>query len=95
MDYNIIVDGMPQFVDNLELHKSETLSCRTIFNCSYSKPIKGLSILIHVHFLWKNVKCRNFPLYFYPSMKSDSEKLEPGTYHLLRVSHKFPQLQKV
>ncbi|KAF7811458.1 CST complex subunit CTC1 isoform X1 [Senna tora] len=63
MDYNIIVDGLAQLVDHLELHKSETLSCRNIFNCSYTQATKGI--------------------------------LEPGTYHLLRVPHKPPLLQKM
>ncbi|XP_054786835.1 CST complex subunit CTC1 isoform X2 [Prosopis cineraria] len=95
MDYNIIMDGIPELVDHLEFYDTKTLSCGAIFNCKFTQATKDLSILIHAHFLWKNVKCRNFPLYFYPSMKNESKILEPGNYHLLRVSHKFPQLQKM
>ncbi|XP_028799438.1 CST complex subunit CTC1 [Neltuma alba] len=94
MDFNIIVDGIPELVDHLELYDAESLSCGAIFKCKFTQPTKDLNLLIHVHFLWKNVQCRNFPLHFYPSMKNESKILEPGNYHLLRVSHKFPQLQK-
>ncbi|KAI9118727.1 hypothetical protein K1719_010172 [Acacia pycnantha] len=95
MDFNIIVDGIPELVDHLELYDTESLSCGSIFNCKFTQATKDSSLLIHVHFLWRNVKCRNFPLYFYPSMKNESKILEPGNYHLLRVSHKFPLLQKM
>ncbi|KAK4284024.1 hypothetical protein QN277_000912 [Acacia crassicarpa] len=95
MDFNIIVDGIPELVDHLEFYDTESLSCGSIFNCKFTQATKDLSLLVHVHFLWRNVKCRNFPLYFYPSMKNESKILEPGNYHLLRVSHKFPLLQKM
>ncbi|KAI4353113.1 hypothetical protein L6164_002085 [Bauhinia variegata] len=92
MNYTIIVDGVADRVDHLSLLESEFLSCRTIFNCS--QVARELNISIYVHFLWKNVKCRNFPCYPCISSKNDAERPEPGTYHLLRVSHKFPLLQK-
>lgn len=95
MEFNIIIDGIPELVDQLEFYDIESLSCGAIFNCKLTQKTKGLSLLIHAHFLWKNIKCRNSPLHFYPSMKNESKMLGPGNYHLLRVSHKFPQLLKV
>ncbi|KAK7317482.1 hypothetical protein RJT34_01757 [Clitoria ternatea] len=91
-DYDVVVDGTGELVDQLELLGSESLSCRTIFNCTLSE--RQLSTSIFIYCLWKNAKCRKFPLYSCINCKSETETPEPGSYYLFRVSHKFPLQEK-
>lgn len=90
-NYDVIVDGIDELVDQLEF--SESLSCRMIFNCIQVR--REFSTSISVYCLWKNVKCRNFLLCPSINNKSETKILESGSYHLLRVSHKFPPQEKV
>lgn len=87
------MDKIDEPVDQIERLGSESLSCRTIFDCS--KAERELSTPFFVCCHWKNVKCRNIPLYSCINSKNESETLEPGSYHVLRVSHKFPLQEKV
>lgn len=80
-------------MDQIELLGSESLSCRTIFNCTKAEGELSTSIFVYCH--WKNAKCKNIPLYSCINSKNETETLEPGSYHLLRVSHKFPLQEKV
>nr|XP_004511201.1 CST complex subunit CTC1 isoform X2 [Cicer arietinum] len=89
-NYDVIVDGNGELVDQLELN--ESLSCRVIFNCTQVK--REFSTSISVYCLWKNIKCRNFPLYPCINSKNETKILESGSYQLLRVSHKFPLQEK-
>ncbi|KAK7313892.1 hypothetical protein VNO77_39096 [Canavalia gladiata] len=90
--YDVFVDSIGELVDQFELFGSESLSCRTIFNCTQAE--RELSTSIFVYCPWKNAKCRKFPLYSSINDKNETETLEPGSYHLLRVSHKFPPQEK-
>jgi len=90
-NYDVIVDGIDELVDQLEF--SESLSCRMIFNCT--KVGRRFSTSISVYCLWKNVRCRKSPLYPCINSKNEAKILESGSYHLLRVSHKFPLQEKV
>lgn len=90
-NYDVIVDGIDELVDQLEF--SESLSCRMIFSCIQVR--REFSASISVYCLWKNVKCINFPLYPCIYSKNETKILESGSYHLLRVSHKFPPQEKV
>ncbi|TKY68592.1 CST complex subunit CTC1 [Spatholobus suberectus] len=92
MDYDVIVDGIGELVDQFELLGSESLSCGTIFNCTKAERELCTSIFVYCH--WKNAKCRKIPLYSCINSKNETETLEPGSYHLLRVSHKFPLQEK-
>ncbi|XP_022633687.1 CST complex subunit CTC1 isoform X2 [Vigna radiata var. radiata] len=92
-DYEVFMDKIDEPVDQIERLGSESLSCRTIFDCS--KAERELSTPFFVCCHWKNVKCRNIPLYSCINSKNESETLEPGSYHVLRVSHKFPLQEKV
>lgn len=92
-DYDVVVNGIGELVDQLELLESESLSCRVIFNCTQAE--RELSTSFFVFCLWKNAKCRKFPLYPHINSKNESKILEPGSYYLLRVSHKFPLQEKV
>jgi len=92
-DYEVLMGSTDETVDHIESLGSESLSCRTIFNCS--KAERELSTPFFVFCHWKNAKCRNIPLYSCINSKNGSETLEPGSYHLLRVSHKFPLQEKV
>ncbi|RDX60098.1 CST complex subunit CTC1, partial [Mucuna pruriens] len=91
-DYDVIVDGIGELVDQLELLGSKSLSCRTIFNCT--KAERELITSIFVYCPWKNAKCRKIPLNSCINSKNEIETLEPGSYHLLKVSHKFPLQEK-
>ncbi|XP_014491983.1 CST complex subunit CTC1 isoform X1 [Vigna radiata var. radiata] len=91
-DYEVFMDKIDEPVDQIERLGSESLSCRTIFDCS--KAERELSTPFFVCCHWKNVKCRNIPLYSCINSKNESETLEPGSYHVLRVSHKFPLQEK-
>jgi len=90
-NYDVIVDGIDELVDQLEF--SESLSCRMIFNCT--KVGRRFSTSISVYCLWKNVRCRKSPLYPCINSKNEAKMLESGSYHLLRVTHKFPLQEKV
>jgi hypothetical protein len=90
-NYDVIVDGVDEHVDQLGC--SESLSCRMIFNSIQVR--REFSTSISVYCLWKNVKCRNFPLYPCVNSRNETKILESGSYHLLRVSHKFPPQEKV
>ncbi|XP_052733915.1 CST complex subunit CTC1 isoform X2 [Vigna angularis] len=91
-DYEVFMDKIDEPVDQIERLGSESLSCRTIFNCSKAKRELSTPFFVCCH--WKNVKCRNIPLYSCINSKNESETLEPGSYHMLRVSHKFPLQEK-
>ncbi|XP_020206690.1 CST complex subunit CTC1 isoform X2 [Cajanus cajan] len=91
-DYDVIVDGISELVDQFELLGSESLSCRTIFNCTKAERELSTSIFVYCH--WKNAKCRKIPLFSRMTHKYETDILEPGSYHLLRVSHKFPLQEK-
>ncbi|KAK7243336.1 hypothetical protein RIF29_38129 [Crotalaria pallida] len=90
-DYDIVVDGIGEHVDHLKLHENEPLSCRMIFNCT--RAARESSISIFAYFFWKSADCRKFSLYPY-SIRNETGILKPGSYHLLRVSHKFPLQEK-
>lgn len=92
-DYDVIVDDIGKLMDQLELLESESLSCRAIFNCTQVE--RKLSTSIFVYCLWKNAKCRNFPLYPNIDSKNETKILESGSYHLITVSHKFLLQEKV
>ncbi|MED6146720.1 hypothetical protein PIB30_037260 [Stylosanthes scabra] len=89
-EYDIFVDDIGGLGDCLELLEINSLSCRTIFNSTQPAIERELSSSIFVYFHWNNAKCRKFSLY--PSINKKNESLipDPGCYHLLRVSHKFP-----
>ena len=87
------MDGIGELVDHLELLEIESLSCRMIFNCT--QAARELSNSIFVYFHWKNAKCRKFPLHPCINKKNEIVVPEPRSYHLLRVSHKFPLQEKV
>ncbi|CAJ2657030.1 unnamed protein product [Trifolium pratense] len=89
-NYDIIMDGVDKLVDQLGC--SESLSCKMIFNCIQVR--REFSTSVSVYCLWKNVKCRNFPIYPCINSKNETKILESGSYHLLRVSHKFPPQEK-
>ncbi|KAH1238336.1 CST complex subunit CTC1 [Glycine max] len=91
-DFDVVVDSIGELVDQIELLGSESLSCRTIFNCTKAEGELSTSIFVYCH--WKNAKCKNIPLYSCINSKNETETLEPGSYHLLRVSHKFPLQEK-
>ncbi|KAK7405405.1 hypothetical protein VNO78_06677 [Psophocarpus tetragonolobus] len=91
-DYDVFVDSTGELEDQIELLGSESLSCRTIFNCTKAKRELSTSIFVYCH--WKNAKCRNIALHSCINSKSETETLKPGSYYLLRVSHKFPLQEK-
>ncbi|KAL2326109.1 hypothetical protein Fmac_025167 [Flemingia macrophylla] len=92
MDYDVVVDDSGELVDQFEFHRNESLSCRTIFNCTKAEGELSKTIFVYCH--WRNTKCRKMPLFSCIIQKNETDTLEPGSYHLLRVSHKFPLQEK-
>ncbi|XP_031273380.1 CST complex subunit CTC1 isoform X2 [Pistacia vera] len=92
IDYGLMVEGIPEVVDRLGLPGKELFSCRSIFNCAPPTRKENLSIILHFHM--SKATSRNLP--FYPSVDwtNDFKEFESGTFHLIRVTHKFPLLQK-
>ncbi|XP_019427330.1 PREDICTED: CST complex subunit CTC1 isoform X2 [Lupinus angustifolius] len=90
--YDIVVDGIGELVNHSKLLESWSLSCRKIFNCTQATRKSSTSIF--AYFLWKNANCRKFSLYPYCNRTNETGILESGSYHLLRVSHKFPVQEK-
>jgi hypothetical protein len=93
INYSLVVEGVPNMVDHFGLPDSESVSCRSIFQCISLARETNLAVFVYFHF--RNVACRNIPLYQCIDWKNDFKKLEDGTFHLLYVTHKFPVPHKV
>ncbi|KAE9616297.1 hypothetical protein Lalb_Chr04g0264211 [Lupinus albus] len=91
--YDTVVDGIGELVNHSKLLESGSLSCREIFKCT--QKTRKSSTSIFVYFLWENANCRKFSPYPYCNRANEIGILESGSYHLLRVSHKFPVRGKV
>lgn len=71
---------------------NQTFSCRSFFQSILLE--RDLGIAIYIYFRYRNATCKNLPLYSCVDNGSD-EIFVSGTYHLVQVTHKFPQLRKV
>ncbi|XP_059453022.1 CST complex subunit CTC1 isoform X2 [Corylus avellana] len=92
INYSVVVEGVPNMIDHLGLSDSESVSCRSIFQCISLARETNLAVFVYFHF--RNVACRNIPLNQCIDWKNDIKKLEDGTFHLLYITHKFPVPQK-
>ncbi|XP_044475168.1 CST complex subunit CTC1 isoform X4 [Mangifera indica] len=92
VDYGLIVEGITEVLDQLVMPGKELFSCRSIFNCAPAGRKENLSFIVHFHM--SKATSRNLP--FYPSVDrtNDLKEFGSGAFHLIRVTHKFPLLQK-
>lgn len=86
------MEGKPERVDSLGLH-TEPFLCRNIFS---SIPlIREMKLANYLFFHLEDTKSRNFPFHVGVKNKENFEELQSGRFHLLLVTHKYPEQQKV
>ncbi|KAF8024254.1 hypothetical protein BT93_F1448 [Corymbia citriodora subsp. variegata] len=88
-DYSIVITGVSQRPGQLRPFDRESFSCRSIFN--YTPLVREMGLDISIYFHLKNAKCIDF----HETSEDEHEKLGSGSYHILRIVHKFPLLQKL
>ncbi|GLT57904.1 hypothetical protein SLA2020_308410 [Shorea laevis] len=92
VDYGLIVEGIPEPVNSSKLIQNKSFSCRSIFH--YLPLARGRNLAIFLYFHLSNATSRNLPLYPSVDCKANFKEIEKGTFHLIRITHKFPLLQK-
>ncbi|KAA8537704.1 hypothetical protein F0562_027306 [Nyssa sinensis] len=91
-DFTLVAEGKPEQVNHFGLLFNESFACRSVFKCV---PLsRKINLGIYIHFYLRETKSRNHPFHSRMSWKGNFEELESGRFHLLRVTHKFPSLQK-
>ncbi|XVF74156.1 hypothetical protein PTKIN_Ptkin13bG0037500 [Pterospermum kingtungense] len=91
IDYRLTVEGMPEAV-HLRLLSNDSFSCGSIFRCSQLARKRNLKIFVYFHLC--NVTCRSLPFYPAVDCREKLNEIECGTFHLIRITHKFPPLFK-
>ncbi|KAL5558189.1 hypothetical protein UlMin_034400 [Ulmus minor] len=91
IDYSLVIEGIPGGVDRSE-YTDKPFSCRSIFD--FNPLAREMNLTVYAYFHLQNATCRNFSIF--PDIRSGEvcKRLDSGVYHLLRVTHKFPVLQK-
>ncbi|KAI9200887.1 hypothetical protein LWI28_014534 [Acer negundo] len=92
VDYGLTMQGIPEMVDQLRLFDNVSFSCRSIFNCTLLPRKGNLSMFVYFHV--SNASKQNLPFYPCVDWTNHFKELESGKFHLIRVTHKFPFLQK-
>ncbi|XWS14650.1 hypothetical protein CRYUN_Cryun35bG0027500 [Craigia yunnanensis] len=87
IDYSLTVEGMPESVHS-GLLSNDSFSCGNIFQCFQSARKRNLKMLVYFHLC--NATCRNLPFYPPVDCQDKSNEIESGTFHLIRITHKFP-----
>ncbi|XP_048501203.1 CST complex subunit CTC1 isoform X2 [Beta vulgaris subsp. vulgaris] len=85
-NYSLVLEGKPETWGEFRVLDGEFFSCGSLFETITIERQRELTV--YVHFSWSNVCCRHFTNHAL-SINS-SAKLDPGTFHLLCVAHKFP-----
>ncbi|KAF5740713.1 CST complex subunit CTC1 [Tripterygium wilfordii] len=93
IDYIITVDGIPEMVNHLDLLYNESFSCRNIFHCIPLARERNLTICVCFHL--GNATCRDLLLHPSKGLVDECKELHTGRFHLIWVTHKFPELQKL
>ncbi|XP_030540051.1 CST complex subunit CTC1 isoform X2 [Rhodamnia argentea] len=88
-DYSVIITGVSQWTGQLRPFDRESFSCKSIFN--YIPMVRGMGLDISICFHLKNANCIDF----HETSEEELEDLGSGSYHILRIVHKFPLLQKL
>ncbi|XP_056694368.1 CST complex subunit CTC1 isoform X2 [Spinacia oleracea] len=85
-DFSLVLEGMPETWD--QMLGGDLFSCGTLFE---TLPIKRRTMLtVYVHFSWSNVSSKHFSVHPCLSAINSFANLDPGTFHLLQITHKFP-----
>ncbi|GAB2219059.1 hypothetical protein Drorol1_Dr00006686 [Drosera rotundifolia] len=88
VDYRLVLEGVPEKMNNALLPDSDVFSCRNIFNPNKSLSETGIGI--HVVFPWRNTIRRCISSCRGPRYNQDLVDLECGIFHMLRMTHIFP-----
>lgn len=90
-DFSLVLEGMPETWD--QMLGGDLFSCGTLFE---TLPIKRRTMLtVYVHFSWSNVSSKHFSVHPCLSAINSFANLDPGTFHLLQITHKFPLQPRV
>ncbi|KAM5574673.1 CST complex subunit CTC1 [Rosa sericea] len=92
VDYSVIIEGMPGFVDSEGLLEYNLFSTRTIFD--FVPLARKVNLTVCVYFRLRSPLCRNLCFYPCTGLGEDLKRFESGTFHLLWITHKFPVLHK-
>ncbi|XP_056167763.1 CST complex subunit CTC1 isoform X2 [Syzygium oleosum] len=88
-DYSVIITGVTQRTGQLRPFDRESFSCRSIFN--YIPLVREMGLDISICFLLNDAN----RIDFHETSEDGHEELGSGSYHILRIVHKFPLLRKL
>ncbi|KAI3440329.1 CST complex subunit CTC1 [Psidium guajava] len=88
-DYSVIITGVSQRTGQLRPFDRESFSCASIFN--YIPMVREMGLDISICFHLKDATCIDF----HETSEDEHEELGSGSYHILRIVHKFPLLPKL
>ncbi|XP_019174090.1 PREDICTED: CST complex subunit CTC1 isoform X2 [Ipomoea nil] len=90
--FTLIMEGMPEKMDRINLLQNEPFTCRRIFT---SGPfIREINMSLHLSYNVADKISIDHPVSDCINMKETFQELESGKFHLLWIKHKFPILQK-
>ncbi|KAL2895110.1 CST complex subunit CTC1 [Bienertia sinuspersici] len=87
-NYNLVLEGTPETWCQFWRFEDDLYSCSSLFKTIMIK--RQTELTVYVHFCWSNVSFRHFATHQDPISINSSAKLDPGTFHLLFLAHKFP-----
>ncbi|XP_021726673.1 CST complex subunit CTC1 [Chenopodium quinoa] len=87
-DYNLVLEGKPGMWAQFWMLLSNFFSCGSLFE---TIPVeRRMQLTVYLHFSWSNVSYRHFTVHPCLSAINSTAKLDPGAFHLLYLTHKFP-----
>ncbi|XP_050378605.1 CST complex subunit CTC1 isoform X2 [Argentina anserina] len=93
VDYSVLIDGMPGFVDSEGSLDYDLFSIRTIFD--FVPLARKANLTACAYFRLRSPLCKNLCFYPCTGLGEDLKRFESGTFHLLLITHKFPVLHKL
>lgn len=90
-NYSLVLEGTPQTCS--QMFEDNLFSCSSLFkNIAIERQAE---LAVYLHFSWRHVCRRRFAILQGLNSIDIPAQLDPGTFHLLFVAHKFPLLQQV
>ena len=91
-DFTAVMEGISDLADHLESVPTGLFSCQSILNNAIFVEGSNLTVYMYCHRIGELYRSR--PVFPGFSYKETLEDLK-GRFHLLKVTHKFPVLQRV
>ncbi|XP_024010167.1 CST complex subunit CTC1 isoform X2 [Eutrema salsugineum] len=90
-DYYLIIEGLPESILHMPL-PPEPFRCRTVANPTPLAIENTSTMVLYLSFGAAN--CGNVLMDYSPDWRHDLNEFKEGRFHLFRVTHKFPNLEK-